>query len=55
MTINELEKLLKVHGIKTERFTDISIKAGNDIIEIIGSNMYLNGSLDFNIWEYLGY
>lgn len=55
MTLDELVKLLNTHGIKTEKLTSISIKSGNDMFEIVGNNIYLNGSLDFNVWEYLGY
>lgn len=60
MTLSNFILLLDIHGIPHEKFTSASVKIftsanreGCDIVEIIGAHMYLNGSPNFNVWQYL--
>lgn len=62
MTMDKLTKILNAHGIVYERFTSISVKAytiaysdGFDVLEVIDGTLYINGSTDCNILEWLGY
>lgn len=62
MTLSNFILLLDIHGIPHEKFTSISVKILTsasreiyDIVEIIDAHMYLNGSPNFNVWQYLGY
>lgn len=62
MTMQKLINILNAHGVIFERFTSISVKAFTmaysdefEMLEVIGDVLYIDGSKDINIWEWLGY
>lgn len=60
--MNKLLRILDAHGVIYEVIGERTVKTFTvaysddfDIIEVIGTTAYLNGSSDFNIWDWLGY